>query len=243
VASEDYSTKFKEALVRKVEEDFHREQDVYRRKGCRKFMQRVGPIVLSSCNGNDGQFKIFQASVLGFAHGFTNPPPHPSQSPTENGEHAVEDDLLRDVYFESYPSSFGHLSLAVLRPDVREPAREASPTTDSTPIAPNYPTPTLPWDGRFLTSDSTLLATKALDYHSVEDTAFRKYWYQRYRLFSHFDEGVLMDREGWFSVTPEKLAEHIADRIVQQEGMWVLDAFTGVGGNAIQFALKGAYGE
>ena len=33
-----------------------------------------------------------------------------------------------------------------------------------------------------------------------------KYWLQRYTLFSRFDEGVLIDEEGWFSVTPEALA-------------------------------------
>lgn len=37
-----------------------------------------------------------------------------------------------------------------------------------------------------------------------------KYWAQRYRLFSRFDEGIQLDRESWYSVTPEKIAEHIA---------------------------------
>uniref|UniRef100_A0A914S1Q9 Trimethylguanosine synthase n=1 Tax=Parascaris equorum TaxID=6256 RepID=A0A914S1Q9_PAREQ len=69
----------------------------------------------------------------------------------------------------------------------------------------------------------------------------KKYMYQRFRLFSRFDEGVLMDRDGWFSVTPERMAEHIADRMVRREGAVIIDAFTGVGGNAIQFALKGAF--
>ncbi|VDM53591.1 unnamed protein product [Angiostrongylus costaricensis] len=67
-----------------------------------------------------------------------------------------------------------------------------------------------------------------------------KYWYQRYRLFSKLDKGVLMDREGWFSVTPERIAEHIADRMVRQPGILIVDAFAGVGGNSIQLALKGA---
>jgi hypothetical protein len=34
----------------------------------------------------------------------------------------------------------------------------------------------------------------------------RKYWYQRYRLFSRYDDGVLMDDEGWYSATPEQLS-------------------------------------
>ena len=42
-----------------------------------------------------------------------------------------------------------------------------------------------------------------------------------------------MDEESWYSVTPEKIAKHIAD--VCRCGL-VVDAFCGVGGNAIQFA-------
>ena len=33
-----------------------------------------------------------------------------------------------------------------------------------------------------------------------------KYWMQRYTLFARFDDGVLLDVEGWFSVTPEAIA-------------------------------------
>ena len=63
----------------------------------------------------------------------------------------------------------------------------------------------------------------------------RKYWGQRYRLFSRFDEGILLDYEGWFSVTPEKIAEHIAERCQCDV---IVDAFCGVGGNSIQFAFS-----
>ncbi|KAM9439792.1 trimethylguanosine synthase isoform 1-T1 [Clarias gariepinus] len=67
-----------------------------------------------------------------------------------------------------------------------------------------------------------------------------KYWAQRYRLFSRFDKGVKLDHEGWFSVTPEKIAEHIAQRAqVASQRLVIVDAFCGVGGNAIQFALAG----
>ncbi|XP_061550661.1 trimethylguanosine synthase isoform X1 [Phycodurus eques] len=68
-----------------------------------------------------------------------------------------------------------------------------------------------------------------------------KYWAQRYRLFSRFDEGIKLDREGWFSVTPEKIAEHIALRVESSfpNTQLIIDAFCGVGGNAIQFALTG----
>ncbi|GAA5939480.1 hypothetical protein JCM1841_001549 [Sporobolomyces salmonicolor] len=61
-----------------------------------------------------------------------------------------------------------------------------------------------------------------------------KYWSQRYRLFSLFDQGCQMDREGWFSVTPENIAVQIAERC---RSSVIVDAFCGVGGNAIQFAF------
>ncbi|XP_042498834.1 trimethylguanosine synthase-like isoform X2 [Macadamia integrifolia] len=60
-----------------------------------------------------------------------------------------------------------------------------------------------------------------------------KYWLQRYSLFSRYDEGIKMDEEGWFSVTPENIAMNHAQRC---GGGSVIDGFTGVGGNAIQFA-------
>lgn len=60
-----------------------------------------------------------------------------------------------------------------------------------------------------------------------------KYWAQRYNLFSRYDDGIKMDEEGWFSVTPEAIAIRQAER---SGGGLVIDCFAGVGGNAIQFA-------
>ncbi|CAG2169711.1 unnamed protein product [Oppiella nova] len=65
-----------------------------------------------------------------------------------------------------------------------------------------------------------------------------KYWHQRYRLFSRFDEGIRMDSESWYSVTPERIAEHIAQRFsLNNHNYIIIDAFCGSGGNTIQFAL------
>ncbi|XP_031406331.1 uncharacterized protein LOC116214940 isoform X2 [Punica granatum] len=64
-------------------------------------------------------------------------------------------------------------------------------------------------------------------------TTIKKYWYQRYLLFSRYDDGVKLDEEGWFSVTPEPIAKHHALRCGSNV---IIDGFTGVGGNAIQFA-------
>lgn len=42
----------------------------------------------------------------------------------------------------------------------------------------------------------------------------RKYWFQRYRLWERYDQGpgIRMDEESWYSVTPENIARHIAER-------------------------------
>lgn len=61
----------------------------------------------------------------------------------------------------------------------------------------------------------------------------QKYFAQRTRYFSRYDEGCLLDEEGWYSVTPEAIASQIAERC---RSAVVLDAFCGVGGNAIAFA-------
>jgi len=82
-----------------------------------------------------------------------------------------------------------------------------------------------------------------------------KYWDQRYRLFTRFDRGVRLDDEGWFSVTPECIADHISRRCLEIFGAVartgagavdrsggcsdngavrvILDGFAGYGGNAV----------
>eukprot|EP01062_Namystynia_karyoxenos_P065665 TRINITY_DN5946_c0_g1_i1.p1 TRINITY_DN5946_c0_g1~~TRINITY_DN5946_c0_g1_i1.p1 ORF type:complete len:406 (+),score=109.03 TRINITY_DN5946_c0_g1_i1:71-1288(+) len=65
----------------------------------------------------------------------------------------------------------------------------------------------------------------------------QKYYQQRYRLWSRFDEGVRMDEESWYSVTPEAIAQHTAARLRVCPHDVVIDAFSGSGGNTIQFAM------
>ena len=73
-----------------------------------------------------------------------------------------------------------------------------------------------------------------------------KYWVQRRRLFSRFDQGIQLDGQGWYSVTPEIIADHVAQRVAElvtshviphnaSEGIVILDAFCGCGGNSIAF--------
>lgn len=62
---------------------------------------------------------------------------------------------------------------------------------------------------------------------------------QRKRYFTLYDKGCLLDEEGWYSVTPELIATQIAERCRCDT---ILDAFCGVGGNAIAFAKTCEHG-
>ncbi|TFK17803.1 S-adenosyl-L-methionine-dependent methyltransferase [Coprinopsis marcescibilis] len=82
--------------------------------------------------------------------------------------------------------------------------------------------------------DATTLVSHVEDQYELPEK-LQKYFSQRYRLFSLYSEppGCLLDEEGWFSVTPERIATQIAERCRCDT---ILDAFCGVGGNAIAFA-------
>ena len=78
------------------------------------------------------------------------------------------------------------------------------------------------------------LVSSLMSDNACQDPDIKKYWYQRYRLFSKYDEGIQIDSaESWFSITPEKIAIHLAERCKCDV---IVDAFCGVGGNTIQFA-------
>ncbi len=66
-----------------------------------------------------------------------------------------------------------------------------------------------------------------------------KYWSQRRRLFTLFDKGIQLDKESWYSVTPEVIANHIANHLVAgTKDIVLFDPFCGCGGNAIAFASR-----
>ena len=50
-----------------------------------------------------------------------------------------------------------------------------------------------------------------------------KYWAQRRRLFSRFDQGIQLDSEGWYSVTPEIIADHVAKRVADLAKNQIID--------------------
>ncbi|XP_047993471.1 trimethylguanosine synthase-like [Leguminivora glycinivorella] len=66
-----------------------------------------------------------------------------------------------------------------------------------------------------------------------EDPNMWKYWKKRLYLFSRYPEGIKLDKESWYSVTPEPIARMIAER---RHYDCIMDAFCGAGGNTIQFA-------
>lgn len=107
-----------------------------------------------------------------------------------------------------------------------------------------------PTDDSFLINTSGDAQSNAHEYEELQTYALttakdfsaemRKYWRNRYMLFTLFDGSSpsrqlpLLDHESWYSVTPESIAARIAQRC---RCSVILDAFCGVGGNAIQFAL------
>lgn len=68
------------------------------------------------------------------------------------------------------------------------------------------------------------------------DKGIKKYWEQRYFLFNKYDEGIKLDRESWYSATPESVAYYTANRL--RGAKVILDAFCGAGGNTIQVSLR-----
>ncbi len=73
---------------------------------------------------------------------------------------------------------------------------------------------------------------KFQDPNAKED--MRKYWSQRFRFFSRFDDGIKTDTQGLFSVTAEAIAKYIAKTCSCNV---IVDGFCGIGGNAIKFAM------
>lgn len=64
----------------------------------------------------------------------------------------------------------------------------------------------------------------------------KRFWAKRYYLFDRFDEGIKLDYQSWFSVTPQVVAEHIASLFASEDV--VLDGFSGAGGDSLQLALR-----
>lgn len=73
----------------------------------------------------------------------------------------------------------------------------------------------------------------------ADDPTLASFWNARHELFSRFDDGILIDREGWFSVTPECIAAHQAGVLLPKTPGLVVDLGCCVGGNTVQLAAAG----
>lgn len=87
-----------------------------------------------------------------------------------------------------------------------------------------------------------------------------RYWAQRFDIFSLYNQGIWTTDNSWFEVTPEaiakfvlpvspptrtdraysKIAEHVTSAIPDNRSI-IVDAFCGIGGNAIAFARSGKF--
>lgn len=84
-------------------------------------------------------------------------------------------------------------------------------------------------------------------YETSDEVPFElsKYWHQRHKIFSKYDEGIWLTDDAWFGVTPEPVANKIAEHIAKApKGKTILiDAFAGAGGNTIAFARSGRWNQ
>ena len=84
-------------------------------------------------------------------------------------------------------------------------------------------------------------------YDSSDEVPFEisKYWHQRYNIFSKYDEGIWMTDDAWFGVTPEPVANKVAEHVATapKSKTAIIDAFAGAGGNTIAFALSGRWNQ
>ncbi|KAL5121096.1 putative diacylglycerol O-acyltransferase tgs1 [Pleosporales sp. CAS-2024a] len=72
----------------------------------------------------------------------------------------------------------------------------------------------------------------------------KKYWFQRFKIWEKYDKGIWMTEDAWFGVTPEPIANKIAAHIAESapaDKTVIVDAFAGVGGNAIALARSGRW--
>ncbi|KAH6709571.1 RNA cap guanine-N2 methyltransferase-domain-containing protein [Leptodontidium sp. 2 PMI_412] len=68
----------------------------------------------------------------------------------------------------------------------------------------------------------------------------QKYWQQRFSIWSLYNEGIYMTDDAWFGVTPEPVANKVAEdfaALIPETKTILIDMFAGAGGNVIAFAL------
>ncbi|KAH7727540.1 Protein T08G11.4 b [Aphelenchoides avenae] len=237
LTDDEYEVAYASKVKELAEKDFYKQQAHDTTARCRLFLHKI--------------------TRFGYVHGFehmssaeaSSAKKRPSEDSTNLAEKASERklpcydgmELFTDVEYQAYESVY-YGNQVLPKYDGKKGSRKASKDASDEPTIHETPAADMKdFDFSFKPERDAALIAKNADKVLSGDKEIMKYWFQRYRLFSKLNDGVLMDREGWFSVTPEHIGAHIADRMVTRPGCVILDAFTGVGGNAIQFALKGAY--
>jgi hypothetical protein len=51
-----------------------------------------------------------------------------------------------------------------------------------------------------------------------QDKGLKKFFKNRFYLFSKYDRGIKIDDESWYSITPEPVAKHVANRVISVFG-------------------------
>ncbi|KAL1880806.1 hypothetical protein VTK73DRAFT_4976 [Phialemonium thermophilum] len=98
----------------------------------------------------------------------------------------------------------------------------------------------------FKKADELPLTDECHHYSRVAEVPWdiQKYWHQRYSIFSYYDYDVHLTDDAWFGVTPEpvanKIAEDLSDLTPDYKTV-LIDLFGGAGGNTIAFALSGRW--
>ncbi|XP_063828025.1 trimethylguanosine synthase isoform X2 [Ostrinia nubilalis] len=155
---------------------------------------------------------------------------------------------FKDLIDFSAPAALNRKRVNLPEQDARPKLAPKKKNQQMTPTAP-LPEPKTIYTRAFLQDPQYVtdkmvadMRGKRYDCWSVDDNVppelkdapkMVKYWRKRHSLFHRFDEGIKLDHESWFSVTPESVAWHIANKFAYDV---VLDAFCGAGGNTIQFA-------
>ena len=88
----------------------------------------------------------------------------------------------------------------------------------------------------FNTEESKFQKGRMNSQNFPEEEKSNSYYVQRYYFFSLYDEGIQMDKESWYSVTPEEISDYISSIIPDSSNSCILDGFCGCGGNIISFS-------
>ena len=132
-----------------------------------------------------------QATILGFleAHNVT---PCPIRIIEITPEYIADGDITSDGF---HGRINGRANIKDIESSLKEPI---IPLESSSSLQPQVNEARQ--DFRFDAERDWELVAGEAAFGMAQDGRLRRYWRQRYRLFTRFDHGVLMDREGWFSV-------------------------------------------